>query len=563
MNYDVDVAIIGGGPAGSTAGTLLKKYAPNLSVTILERERFPRDHVGESQLPAIGRVLNEMGVWDKVEAAGFPIKIGATYRWGTTDDLWDFNFVKETEISDKGRPGRYEGVRANTAFQVDRAIYDEILLNHARKMGCAVREETTVREVGREGDRIESLKLADGEEIRAKYVIDASGGAGVVRRAMGVETNSPSTLRNVAIWRYWQNAEWAVKIGVGGTRVYVMSLGYGWIWFIPLGPTRTSVGLVVPAEYYKSSGERPEALYERAMGEDPLIAGLLKNATPEGGVLATKDWSFIADRTVGENWFLAGESAGFADPILAAGMTLSHQDAREAAYTILALEMGKEDAAWLRQSYESNQRKRLWQHIRFADYWYSANAQFTDLKEFTRELAKDAGLDLDADAAFQWLGTGGFTTEALGLASLGSFDVRAVKLLTERLGDRMASWAINGNNRFVLDLDGAEEISVPEYKDGTTTRVRCYLRDGKKLPFHGVYKGVIRALKWGADWGSILKNIEVVRASSFAHLHPNVWRQICIQTLESMVVDGWVRAERDPAKPPIELVDEPLPVHQK
>lgn len=84
MSEHYDVAIVGGGPAGSTLGALLKKYHPDLGVTILEREQFPREHVGESQLPPIGKILDEMGCWDKVEAANFPIKIGATYRWGTS-----------------------------------------------------------------------------------------------------------------------------------------------------------------------------------------------------------------------------------------------------------------------------------------------------------------------------------------------------------------------------------------------------------------------------------------------------------------------------------------------
>ena len=548
-----DVAIVGGGPAGSTAGTLLKKYAPHLSVIVLERERFPRDHVGESQLPAIGRVLNEMGVWNAVEAAGFPIKVGATYRWGTTDELWDFNFVKDVALDDRTRPARYEGARQDTAFQVDRARYDKILLDHARRAGCKVREETTVRQVVCQGDRVEALVLESGEEIQARYFIDASGGTGVLRRALNVDTTSPTSLRNIAIWRYWENAEWAVEIGVGGTRVQVMSLGYGWIWFIPLGPTRTSVGLVIPAEYYKTSGKRPEELYDKAMGEDPLIAGLLQNATPEDGILTTKDWSFIADRTVGENWFLAGESAGFADPILAAGMTLAHQDAREAAYTILALEEGKEDPAWLKQSYEASQRKRLWQHIRFADYWYSANAQFTDLKEFTREIARDAGLDLDADAAFQWLGTGGFTVEALGAVSIASYDIRAVKLLTERLGDRVATWQLANTNRFFLNLKGAETDYVPQYHGGRVERIKCHVRNDLRLPVSGFYKAVVRALKWGPDLEDVLKNIEVIRNASSPQIPPDHWRAFCLQTLEAMICEGWVRAERDPEKPLLKI----------
>jgi N-acetyl-anhydromuramyl-L-alanine amidase AmpD len=82
-----DVIFIGGGPAGSTGSCLLKKYKPDMDVLVLEREKFPREHVGESQLPPISAILDEMGCWDKVEAADFPIKIGATYRWGNTTDL--------------------------------------------------------------------------------------------------------------------------------------------------------------------------------------------------------------------------------------------------------------------------------------------------------------------------------------------------------------------------------------------------------------------------------------------------------------------------------------------
>src|SRR5690606_7335373 len=85
-----DVVIVGGGPGGSTAAALIKKYAPELSVAIIEREVFPREHVGESQLPAIGSILHEMGVWDKIEAANFVIKLGATYTWGKTRDPWVF-----------------------------------------------------------------------------------------------------------------------------------------------------------------------------------------------------------------------------------------------------------------------------------------------------------------------------------------------------------------------------------------------------------------------------------------------------------------------------------------
>lgn len=125
---ETDVAIIGGGPSGSTVGALLRKYSPNLRVAIFEREIFPRDHVGESHLPAISSILDEMGVWDKVEAANFPIKIGGTYRWGASDELWDLDFLVGKPFNDEPRPAKFVGQRRETAFQVDRSIYDKILL---------------------------------------------------------------------------------------------------------------------------------------------------------------------------------------------------------------------------------------------------------------------------------------------------------------------------------------------------------------------------------------------------------------------------------------------------
>ena len=104
-----DVAVVGGGPGGSTFATILRKYAPNLSVLVLERETFPRDHVGESGLPPICRVLEEMGCWDKIEAANFPIKIGATYKWGKRKELWDFEFFPGAMFQDESQPAKYEG----------------------------------------------------------------------------------------------------------------------------------------------------------------------------------------------------------------------------------------------------------------------------------------------------------------------------------------------------------------------------------------------------------------------------------------------------------------------
>lgn len=538
----VDVAIIGGGPAGSTAASILKKYNPALNVLILERELFPREKVGESQLPPISGVLEEMGCWDKVEAANFPIKIGATYRWGNTKDLWDFELYPAKDFKDEPRPAKFEGQRRHTAFQVERAIYDKILLDHAESLGTEVRQETKVSEIMRDGDRITGLKLESGEVVTAKYYLDGSGTAGIMRRAMGVEIDAPTTLRNVAIWDYWNDTDWAFSIGNGGTRVLVMSLGYGWIWFIPIGPTRTSIGLVCPAEYYKNSGLSKEELYAKALADEPKISELIKDAKADGTVRATKDWSFISERMYGENWFLMGEAAGFADPILAAGMTMAHVGAKELAYTVNALLQGKEDPAWLKEQYEYNQRTRILQHIRFADFWYTANGIFTDVKEFTREIAKDAGLELDAQKAFQWLGTGGFIDENLGSGFAG-FALSQIKDTVELMLQEDTNMMINQYNVFSVDMSNAKDDSFAYYHEGEIIRKPAWKFGETQLPRVGFYNVLIQIINHNGELPFVLgQMIRALLSKGMAKTEDEAV-QIGMSYLESLLQAGIVKGE--------------------
>ena len=564
-----DVCIIGGGPAGSTCASLLKKYQPDLDVLVLEKEIFPREHVGESQLPTIGPILNEMGVWDKVEAAGFPIKIGASYTWGSTLDRWDFDFVPVETFALEDRPAKFEGQRTRTAFQVDRAIYDHILLKHAQELGADVRQGTKVADIDREGDRITGLTLADGQSVEAKWYVDASGVVGLVRRAMGVASHAPEQLRNIAVWDYWQNADWAVEIGVGGTRVQVRSLPFGWIWFIPLGPTRTSIGLICPAEYYKQSGKKPEELYHEAVRRQPDIAKLLGNARPEGKLTSCRDWSHLADRLVGENWMLCGESAGFADPILAAGMSLAHGSARDAAYTLLELFRGTHDADWLRERYDERNRNSIAQHIRFAQYWYSANGCFSDIKAHCQAIAAEAGLKLEPQKAWAWLSQGGFTTDPVAFPTGSSFDVAATKQFLDFFNtpgnskkkgkDRAAAldWLADGYNVFRLDLTNSREITVAQLIDGRIESVPCYVRgkspSEKRLPLAGMYKTIVELLGQTSDAGTFVNTLHSAIARDVGPAAADGIVGKHLQVLEILIQEGWVVRAKDKSRPMLQL----------
>jgi 2-polyprenyl-6-methoxyphenol hydroxylase-like FAD-dependent oxidoreductase len=406
-------------------------------------------------------------------------------------------------------------------------------------------------------DQIEGLQLESEEIVDAKYYVDASGHSGVIRRAMGVGAESPTTLQNIAIWDYWQNADWAVEIGVGGTLVQVLSLGYGWIWFIPLGPTRTSIGFVTSADHFKRSGLTTEQIYMKALGEEPRIRKLTARGERESKLQATKDWSFVANRLAGDNWILAGESAGFADPILAAGMSLAHTSAREAASTLLELRRGEENPDWLKSQYERLQTKRIRNHIRFADYWYTANAQFTELKEFTKEIAASNGLDLSPDKAWAWLAQGGFIDEefAIGLAG---FSLDQVKDLGAHLTDVKPTQNVETNNVFRLDLDGAIKTDRAIYPPGAVKRSPTFTRGSRVLPVFACTDLLIHILSRCSRREQISDAVlAVARRYSNNETFVNQVLSPIEATLEAMIYDGWIQASYDPSE-----AMTPLPSHR-
>jgi hypothetical protein len=337
-----------------------------------------------------------------------------------------------------------------------------------------------------------------------------------------------------------------------------MSVGYGWLWFIPLSPTRTSIGLVCPADYYKSSGLRPEELYRQAIQDDPLIRSLVETATPEGKFSTTKDWSFVADRMTGENWFLVGEALGFADPILAAGLTLTHASARECAFTILEANKlsltSSSERTWLRDQYEQGNRRRVMQHIRFADYWYLANATFTDLKDYTREIARDAGLELDAERAFQWLGTGGFIEEDRGVGGIAAFGMAALLQISAHFSDGPFTCALDGYNMYHLTLKDAKPVKMARYSGGRVEALPALQRDGKFLPLHGVFGHIVAGLRQSPEASHLEKYL--CREFGKFGVSYEAAQGTVFNCLEAMARDGWICCERSDNLPALEY---PIP----
>lgn len=556
MVQTYDVIIVGGGPGGSTTGALLRKYNPAMKVLIVEREQFPREHVGESQLPPIGPILHEMGAWDKVEAANFVVKLGASYTWGRTKDPWIFGFIPDQEVKDDPRPAPFGGWRAKVALQVDRAIYDDILLQHAAEVGCEVRQSCAVKRVHRVANRIDGLELADGSTVTARYYVDASGNAAVLRRAIGVQVHAPTLLQNVAFWDYYHKPGMNKPILERGViRVRIRSVPFGWIWYIALSDDRTSVGLVTPASYFKACGKSREELFTAALQVPPDIQPLLKDAVRDGELRSTNDWSFVADTAVGDNWFLCGESLGFADPILAAGLTLTHTCARHLAYTILELDRGEHDAAWLRAEYNETQRRRVIQHMKFAEYWYTGNGHFEAIQDNCREIAKASGLQMTAAEAFRWLSNGGIDDD-IGQFAIGGLSLSGLKGVQHRLShDRPGdvTYQIHGMSSFKLKIEGATRGAVAGLHEGRIHKVETLERDGNRLVLAGAYRLVFEALQKSGKAADLFQNLQARISETMGADKMQFVMQECLQCLEVMVANKWVAGYFKHGQPAISM----------
>jgi len=354
MHYDV--AIIGGGPAGSTAAALLAKAGRN--VVVIEREKFPRFHIGESLLPFSMDAFERLGILQKIQDAGFVVKHGAEICSGCGE--------KETRFYFK------DGFRSRraTAFQVTRSEFDKILLDHARECGALVREETTVASIDLSAQSTSlSLSSASGatETITAEYVIDCSGRNSVIGTHLGLKQAYPS-LHKFAVYAHFEDAQ--VPEGVDGTLTRMVRGEDHWFWIIPLSATKLSIGVVMDTEKYKSLRSTPEQVLERFIREQPLMQSRLLGSRRVTKVYASGDYSYRNRSLHGDRWLLAGDAAGFIDPVFSSGVFLAILGGEKAAEAIDAALRAPKDARRLFTRYERHLVKVMGLYLKFVLAWY-------------------------------------------------------------------------------------------------------------------------------------------------------------------------------------------------
>ena len=309
---EYDAIIIGGGPAGSSAGAILAEHGHN--VLILEREKFPRYHIGESLLPFTYHPLKRLGLIEKMRKSAFIKKYSVQFvsPSGRASQPFYFNTRYDADVSQ--------------TWQVLRSEFDLMLLNHARDKGADVLEETSVTDLIRDGEKVVGVraqsKTGEKLEFRAPITIDCSGREAFSAVRNGWRMGDPE-LHKVAVWTYYKGAKRDPGMDEGGTTVAFVP-EKGWFWYIPLHNDIVSVGVVAEGKYLTRDGVKdPEQIFQREVTQNKWIEEYLRQGKQFGQYWITGEYSFHSRHCATEGLLLAGDAFCFLDPVFSSGVMLA------------------------------------------------------------------------------------------------------------------------------------------------------------------------------------------------------------------------------------------------
>ncbi len=370
---DFDIAVIGGGPAGASAAIELARRGRR--VVLLERDKFPRFHIGESLLATVNDSLAKLGLTEETRAAGFQQKYGATFSTG--DGLIE-RYADFSSAPDIAQPQTY---------QVPRSTFDAMLLGKAKRSGVEVREQHRVLDVAFDADGV-TLRVADETDerrlestFRVAGVVDASGRAGVLQRKYDLRVDEPG-LANIAVYSHFQGVPRQEGRRSGDIRI-VARPDLGWFWLIPISAELMSVGVVLPRAAFEALSARVprdpaapasvwhEGILNLAVAETPQVAALLAAAPREWPVRVEKDYSYGVKRYAGDRFVLAGDAGSFLDPVFSTGVAIALESGLDAAAAMDEAVAQNDFSAARFRSYDRVQRGRYVAFRRFVMAFYT------------------------------------------------------------------------------------------------------------------------------------------------------------------------------------------------
>ncbi|ANB19378.1 NAD(P)/FAD-dependent oxidoreductase [Dokdonella koreensis] len=354
------ILIVGAGPAGSVAAGMLRKQGRQ--VLVLEKEQFPRFSIGESLLPQSMQYIEEAGFLRDVVEAGFQYKNGAAFVRGARSTAFDFR--------DKFSPGW------GTTYQVQRADFDHVLAKAAEKAGAEVRYRHQVVAVHVDGDQpTVEVVGPDGAmyQVRARFLLDASGFGRILPRLLNLETPSDFPVRGA----YFTHVEDHIPSGTFDRNKILVSVHPEhvdvWFWTIPFSNGRCSQGVVARTDFLERYAGSETDRLRAIIAETPTLAGLLKDAVWDTPARKLVGYAANVKSLWGKGYALLGNAGEFLDPVFSSGVTIAFKSASLASAAI-AREFDGERVDWQRD-YADPLKSGVDAFRAFVESWYAGGFQ--------------------------------------------------------------------------------------------------------------------------------------------------------------------------------------------
>ncbi len=481
------ILVIGGGPAGTTASTLLAREG--FGVTLLELEHFPRYHIGESLIVSVQPILDLLGVRKEIEDHGFKKKKGVFWEWG--NERWLFD---------------WENLEYDHSYHVKREEFDHVLLKNAAANGVKVFEGIKVDSIKFVGAQPVSAAWSEvgsdeAGEITFDYLIDASGRAGVMANQYLKSIKYMEAFQNVAIWGYWKNAT-IPSVGIEGP-LTVGSIPEGWLWGIPLRDETMSIGLVMHKNLFKENKKTfsIKEIYENGISHSALFKSITAPAELISSVRVETDYSYLSDQLTGPGYFIIGDAGCFIDPLLSSGVHLAMHSALLAAASLSSIIKQEVSEKAATQFYERSYKGHFFRWALLVSAFYDVNKSkenyFWIAQRLTPQEVGSLGIQkLDMKQIFATLVS-------------GVIDFQEVQ----------NSEAADNTNKGVSNcLNSEEEINISQSLEASSSRIFEYLdRVKQRDPLAAsqrYHKGGRETFALGLNSDSTVNNMYVVTEPS-------------------------------------------------